>query len=340
MYIEIKEWRKNMYEVSFPHLGINIDLNPIAFQIGSLSVYWYGIIIAAGFLLAALYAIKSAKNFNLNSDHLFDAIIVGLIAGVIGARLYYVLFYPGDKYIENPLEIFNIRDGGLGIYGGIIAGLGAGMLIAKIRKMSVLATLDIGCLGFLIGQGVGRWANFINQEAFGDATDLPWGMISERTIVNGEMTTVHPCFLYESILCFIGFALLHYFTKHFRRYDGQTALLYAIWYGMSRFFIEALRTDSLYIPFINIKVSQAVALISVVVAIALLVALRRRTVLSGCGNKVIMELNSVVIGQAKVNTDEIPTESTVFQGEKYVASTEQATDLIDKVEDEKETDED
>ncbi|MFI3207490.1 MAG: prolipoprotein diacylglyceryl transferase, partial [Clostridia bacterium] len=140
-------------EVSFPNLGLEFTLNPVAIQIGDFSIYWYGIIIATGFLLAVLYCVKSAKKFNVNSDGFFDCAVIGLIAGVIGARLYYVVFYPGDKYWVNPLEIFNIKDGGLSIYGGIIFGLLAGVLVAKKKKLSLGAVLDLGCLGFLIGQG-------------------------------------------------------------------------------------------------------------------------------------------------------------------------------------------
>ena len=232
------------HQVQFPNLGISVEVNPIAFQVGNFTIYWYGIIIGIGFLLAVLYGFSSCKKMNINKDHLLDAIIAGLLGGIIGARLYYVIFYPGDKYITNPMEIFNIKEGGLGIYGGIIGGLLCGGIVAKIRKMNLFAVLDVASLGYLIGQGVGRWGNFVNQEAFGCATDLPWGMYSDRTAAE-VVGNVHPCFLYESILCLLGFVLLHLFTRHLRRYDGQTFLLYIIWYGVTRFFIEGLRTDSL-----------------------------------------------------------------------------------------------
>ena len=189
------------------------------------------------------------------------------------------------------MQIFNISAGGLGIYGGIIAGLGSGALVARFRKLSVPAALDVSVLGFLIGQCIGRWGNFVNQEAFGSPTDLPWGMVSDRT----GMIAVHPCFLYESLWCFTGFLLLHFFTRKLRRYDGQTFLLYLLWYGSGRFFIESLRTDSLYIDLFvaQLKVSQVVALVTVAAALLLLFVLRRRTVLSGCGNRRIMDLNAI-----------------------------------------------
>lgn len=296
------------YNVTFPHLGLEFNINPVAFSIGSFHVYWYGIIIAAGFLLALIYASFSCKKMNIDINRLFDVVIVGLIAGVIFARLFYVVFYPGDKYWKNPLEIFQIHDGGLAIYGGIIGAVVFGSLMAKLRKLKVTAVLDIAALGFLIGQCVGRWGNFINQEAFGSATELPWGMHSENTaaVVDGN---VHPCFLYESLLCLLGFVLLHFFTRRFRRYDGQTFLLYIVWYGACRFFIEGLRTDSLIIPGTSLRVSQVIAAACVVAGITLLVLFRHRTSLTGCGDRRVMEAVGLVESTA-LPEDETP--STIF----------------------------
>lgn len=296
------------YNVTFPHLGLEFNINPVAFSIGSFHVYWYGIIIAAGFLLALIYASFSCKKMNIDINRLFDVVIVGLIAGVIFARLFYVVFYPGDKYWKNPLEIFQIHDGGLAIYGGIIGAVVFGSLMAKLRKLKVTAVLDIAALGFLIGQCVGRWGNFINQEAFGSATELPWGMHSENTaaVVDGN---VHPCFLYESLLCLLGFVLLHFFTRRFRRYDGQTFLLYIVWYGACRFFIEGLRTDSLIIPGTSLRVSQVIAAVCVVAGIILLVLFRHRTSLTGCGDRRVMEAVGLVESTA-LPEDETP--STIF----------------------------
>lgn len=296
------------FNVTFPHLGLEFNINPVAFSIGSFHVYWYGIIIAAGFLLALIYASFSCKKMNIDINRLFDVVIVGLIAGVIFARLFYVVFYPGDKYWKNPLEIFQIHDGGLAIYGGIIGAVVFGSLMAKLRKLKVTAVLDIAALGFLIGQCVGRWGNFINQEAFGSATELPWGMHSENTaaVVDGN---VHPCFLYESLLCLLGFVLLHFFTRRFRRYDGQTFLLYIVWYGACRFFIEGLRTDSLIIPGTGLRVSQVIAAACVVAGIILLVLFRHRTSLTGCGDRRVMEAVGLVESTA-LPEDETP--STIF----------------------------
>lgn len=302
------------HQVQFPNLGISVEVNPIAFQVGNFTIYWYGIIIGIGFLLAVLYGFSSCKKMNINKDHLLDAIIAGLLGGIIGARLYYVIFYPGDKYITNPMEIFNIKEGGLGIYGGIIGGMLCGGIVAKIRKMNLFAVLDVASLGYLIGQGIGRWGNFVNQEAFGCATDLPWGMYSDRTAAE-VVGNVHPCFLYESILCLLGFVLLHLFTRHLRQYDGQTFLLYIIWYGVTRFFIEGLRTDSLLLPGIDLRVSQVLAAASAIVAVVLLIVFRNCHKLTGCGSRKAMEAAGLTV-EDKVEKVEIDdtAESTIFSG--------------------------
>lgn len=299
--------------VQFPKLGISVEVNPIALQFGDFKIYWYGIIIGVGFLLAILYGFSSCRKMNINKDHLFDAIIAGLIGGIVGARLYYVIFYPGDKYLLNPLEIFNIKEGGLGIYGGIIGGLLCGALVAKWRKMNVFAVLDVASLGYLIGQGIGRWGNFVNQEAFGCATDLPWGMYSDRT-AEEVVGNVHPCFLYESLACLLGFVLLHFFTRRLRQYDGQTFLLYIVWYGITRFFIEGLRTDSLLLPGIDLRVSQVLAAASALAAVVLLLIFRKRRKLSGCGGRRAMEASGVLQGESKGVDIDSGAESTILSG--------------------------
>lgn len=282
-----------MYNVQFPGLGISFTVNPVAFRIGgNYVIKWYGVIIAVGFLLAFLYTMRSCKKFHMDEDKFIDAVLLGIVGGIVGARLYYVLFDASDQFVKNPVSVLYIWQGGLGIYGGIIGGLLCGALVAKLHKISVPAVLDMAALGFLIGQCIGRWGNFVNQEAFGGETSLPWGMVSEQTqrVATGP---VHPCFLYESLWCLLGFILLHIFSRKFRRYDGQVFLLYLIWYGVGRFFIEGLRTDSLLTPYFPIRVSQLVAAVSVAAAVVLLVVFRRRTVLTGCGNPRVMELNHI-----------------------------------------------
>lgn len=297
--------------VQFPGLGIQLTVNEVAFSIGNFQVRWYGILIALGFLLGVLYAFSRCKAMGLDSDRLLDAVVVGLIGAILCARLYYCVFYDGDKYWKDPLKIFDIREGGLAIYGGLIGALVFGGLTAKLRKLKVPAVLDVVSLGFLIGQAIGRWGNFVNQEAFGTATNLPWGMLSDNTQAVVPQGPVHPCFLYESLLCAVGFVLLHFFNQYLRRYDGQTFLLYLVWYGACRFLIEGLRTDSLIIPGTGLRVSQVLAGLCVVAGVAILIALRHKTSLTGCGSRRVME--AVGLAEAPVAQESTePETSTIF----------------------------
>lgn len=261
-----------MYNVKFPGFGLSFKINPVAFSIGDFEVRWYGIIIAMGFVLAFIYVAHECKRFRISFDRLTDAIITGLITGIIGARLYYVLFFPGDTYKNNPLEIFNIHQGGIAIYGGIIGGLLGGILVARKKKLPILSCLDIASIGFLIGQAIGRWGNFTNQEAFGIKTDSIFRMVSENT----EGVGVHPCFLYESMWCLLGVGLLHFFNTKCKSFDGQTFLLYLIWYGAERFFVESLRTDSLMLPILSLRVSQVVALLTIVTSLFIIIMVYRK----------------------------------------------------------------
>lgn len=271
-----------------------LKLNKVMFTIGNLDIYWYGFLIAMGMLVAMIYAYKRLDKWGLEPDRFTDTVLVGLIGGVLGARLYYVVFSI-DKYMSsdgtlNIASILSIRDGGLAIYGGIIGALIFGCLMAKIRKVNIPALLDLVGLGFLIGQSLGRWGNFFNQEAFGSKTTLPWGMASKSIVehlyynvyypdatsivTNRTLDLVaHPCFLYESLWCLLGFILLHIYSKH-RKFDGEVFLMYIGWYGLGRFWIEGLRTDSLYIPGTSFRVSQVLAGTCVLFAIILIVAFR------------------------------------------------------------------
>ncbi len=258
---------QDVYHVSFPGLGIeNIEVNRVAVTVGGFSIYWYGVIIAVGFLLAFIYAMKSLKRYEIKQEPFIDCVLAGLIFGIIGARLYFVIF-SWDNYKDNLASIFDIHSGGLAIYGGIIGAMGAACVAARIVKVNIPAMLDIGAIGFLIGQGLGRWGNFINQEAFGTPTDLPWGMVSENT----QGIAVHPCFLYESLWCIIGFFLLLFLSHKWRKFYGQMFLLYLIWYGSERMIVEGLRTDSLMTPFLGLRVSQILSAILVVVGTVLLI---------------------------------------------------------------------
>ncbi len=261
-----------MYNVQFPGLGIDLDINPVALSVGNFQIYWYGVIIGVGFMLALIFALRNLRRFGIDQNGFIDCVLVGLICGILGARLYYVAFR-WDYYSQNLGELFAIHNGGLAIYGGVIGALAGGCTVARIKKLPIPAILDITMMGFLIGQGLGRWGNFFNQEAFGTETDLPWRMVSENTGGVG----VHPCFLYESLWCLIGFVLLYLFSRKFRKYDGQIFLMYLVWYGSERMIVEGLRTDSLYIPFLGLRVSQILAAATVVAGVVLLIVFRKRT---------------------------------------------------------------
>jgi phosphatidylglycerol:prolipoprotein diacylglycerol transferase len=261
--------------ISFPMFGENFSLNPPNhFDIFGFSIYWYGVIIASGFLLAVCYCIKRSGEFGLTADNVLDMLIIATPLAIIGARLYYVVFN-FSLYSDDLMGIFRIRDGGLAIYGGIIAAV-IGLFIASRRsRFSPYAMLDLGAFGLLIGQSVGRWGNFINREAYGAETEI-FCRMGLTDPVSGVTSYVHPTFLYESLWNLLGFTLLHIFSRKFeRRFDGQLFLMYAAWYGFGRMFIEGLRTDSLYL-FANIRVSQLLAAVSCAAAlIALRVLLKR-----------------------------------------------------------------
>ncbi|MBQ3330548.1 MAG: prolipoprotein diacylglyceryl transferase [Ruminococcus sp.] len=265
-----------MFHVSFPGLGINdLPVNRVAFSIGSFNVYWYGILIAIGLLLAVLYAYFNAHRYDVDRNKLIDCVIVGIVTAIIGARAYYVIF-KWDYFSAHPSEIIDIRDGGIAIYGAIIGALVGGLIMAKIRHMKFLPILDITMTSFLIGQAIGRWGNFFNQEAFGTPTDNVFRMVSENTGGVG----VHPCFLYESVWCALGFLFLFLFNRKFQKYHGQVFYLYLVWYGLERTFVEGLRTDSLYLPFqvfgYDIRVSQALSAVLVIAGIILLIVNRKK----------------------------------------------------------------
>lgn len=257
-----------------------------------VQIKFYGAIIAFGFLLAVLFGGRMAYKWKMSLDKMVDVLIYGTLAGIVGARLYYV-FSKWDYYGEHLSEIPQIWQGGLAIYGGIIGGVLAAFIVCKVRKMNFLNLLDIACMSLLIGQGIGRWGNFTNQEAFGVNTDLPWGMWSEKIAEDiarnqalyaekgftVEPTQfVHPTFLYESIWCLLGVLVLYIICRKARKFSGQIALCYGVWYGVERMIVEGLRTDSLYIAGTTIRVSQALsAAIALICAILLVVLLIKFT---------------------------------------------------------------
>lgn len=267
--------------------GFNIPSTLCEFSLfgNVISIKFYGVIIAFGFILAALFGGRMAYKWRISLDKMLDVLIYGTLAGIIGARAYYVIFQ-WDYYKLHPAEIPQIWQGGLAIYGGVIGGLLAALVVCKIRKINALNLLDMGGISLLIGQCIGRWGNFMNQEAFGTNTDAPWGMWSKKIassiIQDGELLAekgitmdpykpVHPTFLYESLWCLIGFVILYIIYKRCRKFSGQLFLGYGAWYGLGRMIIEGFRTDSLYIGSTTVRVSQVVSGVLMLVCLVLFI---------------------------------------------------------------------
>ena len=252
--------------ISFPGLGIDID--PMRqFTLGPLNVHMYGIVIAFGLVLATVYAMRRARHFGLPEDHVLDGVLWVTPFAFLCARAYYCAF-SWELYADNPISVFYIWQGGIAIYGGVLGAVAGIIIFCRIKKISLGAALDLVLLGFLIGQSIGRWGNFFNREAFGAETDA-WLRMGLYDSFSGTVTYHHPTFLYESLWNALGFVILHFLSKK-REYDGQIALGYAFWYGLGRFFIEGLRTDSLYIPGTQLRVSQVLAAVSCLAAAAVL----------------------------------------------------------------------
>ncbi len=263
-----------MNTVTFPGFGLEFHLNRIAFSLGSFQVYWYGVILAFGFLLGTFFCVSQAKRFGIRGDDFLDVIFVAAPLGIVGARIYYILFNPSlFLRADGSLDIMaclNIHNGGIAIYGAIIAGALGAYLVCRHKKISMPALADLCAYGLLLGQIAGRWGNFVNAEAYGSETTLPWRMGIETAV--GQVSEVHPTFLYESLWNLIGFCLLLWMLKKgLRSFDGMIFLSYVAWYGFGRGFIEGLRTDSLYFFSTGIRTSQLLGFASCVVAIGLLI---------------------------------------------------------------------
>lgn len=269
-----------MGDIYFPHLGINIDnINRIAFKIGSFNIYWYGVFIAIGAILGVMLCLKEAKRTNQSQDLYSDFAFIGIICGICGARIYYLIFH-GDSI----LDFFKIRDGGLAIYGGVIGGILAAAIFAKVKNVNFFKLADTCIMSVLVGQIFGRWGNFFNREAFGSYTDSLFAMALKTEQVSGlkvlgdtalyqghaeypvtifnniSYIQVHPTFLYECVWNLCLFIIMFNFRKH-KKFDGQLLAIYFIGYGLGRFFIESLRTDQLLI--FGVPVSMAVSAILV-----------------------------------------------------------------------------
>lgn len=285
------KWFTDLTYVHFPNMDLfNVPVYEtlVEFYLGNtlIEIKFYGVIIAIGFTLAVLFGGRMAYKWKLSLDKMLDVLIWGTFAGILGARLYYVAF-EWDHYKNNLMDIFKIWEGGLAIYGGIIGAFAAAYFVCQKIDLNFYKLLDLAGMSLLIGQGIGRWGNFTNQEAFGTNTTLPWGMTSDKIasyinsnyaiLTENGMTVdssapVHPTFLYESIWCILGFFVLFYICQKHRKFDGQIILGYGIIYGLERFFVEGLRTDSLYIGESNLRVSQVISMFLVISCAALMVA--------------------------------------------------------------------
>ena len=293
----------NQYtEISFPALGI--QWNPDKFiSLGSLTIHYYGLIIALGMVLAILYAWKRCQQFGIKQDDILDGVLIVVPIALICARLYYCIFQWEETYAANPISVLYIWEGGLAIYGGILGAVAAIAVFCLVKKIKLPALLDLVFLGFLIGQSIGRWGNFFNREALGIETDsfLRMGLLNSY---NGQVEYHHPTFLYESVWNAIGLVLLHFLSKK-RKYDGQIALGYCAWYGLGRAFIEGLRTDSLYIGNTDLRVSQLLAALSCVVAVAALLIISFKP-----HRKANLYVNQVAAMEAEEETFEEDEEET------------------------------
>lgn len=231
-------------------------MNPVAFELFGVEVYWYGIIIALAALLGTGVAMQAAKRKGIDEENVLDLVLFGLPLAIIGARAYYVIF-SWDNYKNNLMRVFDIRGGGLAIHGGIIGAVLVGIIFAKRRNLKFWVLADIAAPSLILGQAIGRWGNYVNGEAHGGPTSLPWGIM-----VNGSK--VHPTFLYESLWNLLVFGFLLWYSRNKSETDGEIFLMYLILYSFARFWIEGLRTDSLMWG--SLRVAQMISLAIILVA--------------------------------------------------------------------------
>ena len=232
-------------------------MNPVAFEIFGLEIRWYGILIASGVLFGTILALREARRIGFNEELILDLLIWAVPICLVGARLYYVIF-SWDLYKDNPIEALNIRNGGLAIHGALLAAIIVAIVFTRMKKINFWTLADICAPSLILAQAIGRWGNYINQEAYGRPTDLPWGIM-----VNG--VKVHPTFLYESLWNFLVFLFLLWYRKNKKKKEGEVFLLYLSLYSFIRFFIEGLRVDSLMLG--QFRVAQIVSLIGFIIPI-------------------------------------------------------------------------
>ncbi len=260
-----------IHQISFSGLGLDVTINRVAFRVLGIPIYWYGLLIALGLILAIWYGMGEAKRQGLSQDDLLNMILLSAPVAIVCARLYYVAFR-WEQYAGDVLSVFDIRSGGIAIYGGIIGVVLVLVAYCRKKKLSLGMVLDVLAIGLLIGQAIGRWGNFVNAEAYGSASDLPWAMTikqGSKVIASG----VHPTFLYESIWNGIGILVL-LFYRRFHSFSGEEFCGYLVWYGLGRAWIEGLRADSLYIG--AARVSQLLAIATVLVGLGIIIYQRKK----------------------------------------------------------------
>ena len=323
--------------ISFPGLFGDWEFNPdpIAIHVGH-GVYWYGIILACAMLAGLFLCMKQAKRFGLTEDNVLDLVLWAVPCCILGSRIYYVIFYL-DLYrnADGGLDwgrIIAIWDGGLAIYGTVIAGVIVVLIFTKVKKLRFAAMTDLAAMGLLLGQIIGRWANFINREAFGGLTELPWRM--RLWVSASQYIEVHPTFLYESLWNLVGLLLMLFVVTKGRRFDGENTWFYFLWYGLGRAWIEGLRTDSLYLfdwTFMGqpIRVSQALSMVMVVVAAVMLfynIKIKKRTADGLLVNQVAAVAAETAEAEENIPSEEILTEETTAEASETEEDDDGGTD--------------
>ena len=327
---------KDVNYLSFP--GLNIDefrMDKAAFSIFGHEIMWYGVIVTLGIVAASLYVLYRAKKYEgVKTDDVLDYAIWLVVCGIVGARLYYVFTsfsqYKGDTFLETVKNIIAVWNGGLAIYGGIIAGGLALAIVSRIKKIKLGKAFDMVAPGVMLGQLIGRWGNFCNAEAYGSETTLPWRM-GIRPEGAEETIFVHPTFLYESLWNLVGFILINLFYKK-KKFDGQIFFMYVSWYGFGRMLIEGLRTDSLYVG--DFRISQVIGFAcfffgaAVLIAMEIVIRLRRR---EGSYEPVVL-MAAIETAPTNKKTAEATVEETPVESEETPSAAENAPPDAESVE--------
>lgn len=295
-------------EVSFPGLGISFNISEVAFKIGGIEIYWYGLIIATGMLICGLLALKHCKENRFSQDIVYDILLCCLPSAIVGARIYYVIC-EWSYYSQDLSRVFDLRSGGLAVYGGVLGAYLGAFIMFKIRKIPFSTCSDYAICYIPLGQAIGRWGNFFNQEAFGTTTTLPWGMTSDPVVsylkhncpeLDSSMP-VHPTFLYESIADLLICIILLQVRKR-SKHAFETTCCYMILYGAVRFFLEGLRTDSLYIGNTGIRTSQLLSFVLFIFGLLYIAYARYKNIMRvELPEKYLVDKNAVAVAEVEVN---------------------------------------